>query len=258
MGPTTLGDIVNRGGLAVESSQQGFSTYSQVFIQAMSAFFGAFFGFISVAVKDAVTRSRERKKQYHNALVTLVYEGNRVLLLLEENLHEVAAIKEYVAKTHESPIVPLPINQCKTIPFEPEIINRLGIIDLVNDVFQYQEHLRKFNGSITGLNRHFDLFSSALLAQTVHPRTYLMNLDRYISGLDQIVPFTRALYDETVRLSAGVRVLLRLKRYSKSYPPGFPEMVQAEIGTLRKEIEDSRSQSKKRIDRIIGTDAPKK
>jgi len=234
----------------------------QLLVQAAAAFFGAFFGFVSVAVKDSITRRRDRRKKHRNCLVTIEIDGNRALGLLHENLFEIQCITQAVTKHQDTANVPLPLNRCEQIPVNPTILDGLRNIDLVNDVFMYQENLRKFNGSVATLNRHFELFSRALLAQTVPHETYRVNLQRYVDQLGQLPPFINALIEETMRLVAGARVLLRqdksilerfgLRRQPEKYGPRLTSEVADEVSVLRRELQEVSAKSKKRIDQIVG------
>jgi hypothetical protein len=235
-------------------------------LQAAGAFLGALGGFLAVTVKDRLDRRRARRRANRISLSAIEKDGSRALGLLHESQFEIRCIKQAVAKHEDKTSVPLVLNRCTTIPMNPAHWEGLRNISLINDVFQYEQNIRKFNDSVSTLNHFLDLFSKALLAKTVDHETYRVNLARCIENLDQIRPFIDDLIEETFRLIAAARLMLSddktvlermgIRKKPQEYTPEFRLRVEAEVVVLRKEVEEVSSKDKKRIDKITGKPEP--
>ena len=233
-------------------------------IQAGGAFFGVLCGFGAAAVTAALDRRRERRKAHRKCLAGIEIDGNRTLNLLHGNLFEIRSVKEGAEKHDAESSPPLLLNRCGTIPVNPSLLVGLRNISLVNDVFQYQEDIRKMNESVMRLNHFADLLTSAVIGRTIDPHTYRTNLGIYIKYLDQLSPFINNLIDETLRLVAAARLMLRddktiLQRLGigskpREYAPDFVRRVAAEVDVLKREVDEVSAKDKKRIAKITRPD----
>jgi hypothetical protein len=230
--------------------------------EGAAAFFGAFFAVFLGWCAGVGRRFYDRRRANHRAIVELEYTSNRHLNYLSGAAFEIRSIKDAVEKARSEGVIPAPGNRLEPIPFSESLLTGLSHIDLVNDLFQYLEELRKFNGSVTTLNRQYDLYSNALLNRTIGPEVYARNFSIYLRNLDEISPFIADLEAKAKKLCAASRVLAKssaplldrivTKILKKKYGPQFRAEVAAELKILDAEMAEIRKHSKDHIDRISG------
>jgi hypothetical protein len=225
-----------------------------------AAFFGAFAAVLVSWLTGVAKRFYDRRRANHRALINLEYTSNQHLNYLSTQLFEIKSIKEAVAKSRNEGSIPLPGNRMEPIPIPNDLVRGLTHIDLINDLFEYVEELQKLNGSISTLNRQYDIFSNALLAGTIHPKVYLHNFNVYLCKLDELMPFITDLEEKAKRLCAASRVLARtsaprldrlmVRFLKRKHGADFKAEVDAELKTLEEEIREIRDRSKERIKQL--------
>lgn len=230
---------------------------------AAAAFLGAFLAFVFVRVGDFFKSYSDRTTKNHSALIKLEHAFNGLLTTLDDNIF---VIKEFdtIYETHTQHTnqghVFVWANRLHPVAKLDELILELLNIDLINELFTLNVHLRKLNDSMDTINAAYAESKDALIGGKIDPENYLANVARIHRDLLDIKRFLSSSIEETTQALAAVRVLARnrplmgylLRRLAgHKYGKTFNSKRSAEVATLRTELENTKRESRDRINKVL-------
>ena len=231
---------------------------------ASAAFLGAFLAFIFVRVSDFFKSYSDRTTKNHSALIKLEHTLNGLFNTLDENIFVIETFetiyKTYTKKANQDHVF-VWANRLHPVANLDELILELLNIDLINELFTINIHLRKLNESMDTINDAYAESKDALIGGKIDPENYLANVTRIHKDLLDIKRFISSSIEETTQALAAVRVLARkrplmgylLRRLAgHKYDKTFSSKRAAEIATIRTELENTKRESQDRISKVLG------
>lgn len=231
---------------------------------ASAAFFGAFLAFVFVRVGDFFKSYSDRTAKNHSTLIKLEHTLNGLLNTLDDNIFVIETFetiyKNYAQKTNQDHVF-VWANRLHPVANLDALILELLNIDLINELFTLNIHIRKLNESMDTLNGAYAESKEAMIGGKISQENYLINVERLHKDLLDIKRFISSSIEETTQALAAVRVLARrrplmgylLRRLAgHKYGKKFSSKRAAEIATLRAEIEKIKRESQDRINNVLG------
>jgi hypothetical protein len=231
---------------------------------ASAAFLGAFLAFVFVRVGDFFKSYSDRTTKNHSALIKLEHELNGLLTTLDDNIFVIETFENiyntYTQQANRNHIF-VWANRLHPVANLDELILELLNIDLINELFTLNIHLRKLNESTDTINGAYAETKDALLGGKIDPENYLANVARILKDLLDFKRFISSCIEEITQTLAAVRVLARrrplmgylLRRLAgHKYGKTFNSARAAEVATLRTELENTKRESQNRINRVLG------
>lgn len=228
----------------------------------LSAFLGAFFAYLFTRIAVFFDRMHNRKKCYHNALVALETQCNKFFNVVGNNLF---VINDFIEIGKNNIVKQQPflyINELHTFAIDKKILQNLANIDLINDLFSFEETVAKTNDSISSVNKFLSIMQEALLNKSVDQRTYLANVDIVIHKMSESMVFLEDLDREDKELAAKARVLI--KEHNRSlharfiskllhvrFTPKQLKEVKKELRALDAEMNEICNKDRERINKIV-------
>lgn len=230
---------------------------------AIAAFFGAFLAFLFMRLSDFFKSCSDRISKGHNSLVKIEHLLNALLGTLDENIYVIETFEELYEKNVKNQTqshVFVWANRLNPLKLFDELLPDLLNIDLVNELFTLNIHLRKLNEDIETTNAAYKESKDALISKAIPPDNYLDNITIIKTKLVVIKDFFgNSIYEVTRALSA-VQVLVEnrplmgylLKRLpSYNYGRKFEEKRMSQLNKIRHEIDEGKKSDKTRIDQIL-------
>ncbi len=222
---------------------------------AIAAFLGALFAFGVSQLNEHFKKNRERWFKHRNALVNLEYKLNSILGIISDNKHTFSiSIKSYSnSKTHKIIIWAVP----HTIPFDSSILNSFLDIEMINEIFSYNENIRKSNHDVNALWRAYSEMRNSFLKNEITEVQYMVSLKEFCEGIKLLNQAYDLIDNRTIKLLAGVRLSLRKDKQNDQrwaffmtpkLRPLDDEEVESEIELLRKELKDTQKRSRDELD----------
>ena len=224
------------------------------------AFMGAVFAFIFVRLGDALTRIYQRLAKNQSSLVRLQHHLNDCLGLTSDNIfiiNEYMKIFEnYHADIEEPKIFG---NELHQLPIDKEIPLALTNLEFVNDMYSYQESIRKLNNSMATANRIVNQTTTSFVQGHIAHKTYAANINHYKNTMTTIKAFLEAIKKDTLQLYASARVQSKDNPFlSKIIQQAFKhefttkqrEQVAKEIQKVEREISSIAATSRAKISDI--------
>ncbi len=225
----------------------------------VGAFAGAFFAFIFVRLGNALSNIYDRHVQNYNALVQLEHHLNDCLNIIGDNYYECDVYIKAIEGMNSPDKIHLIMSRLEPIPIKKELLSSLIHIDLVNDLFSLNQHVRKLNEDMISFNDGYELIKKSFIELRISPEQYVMNAKSAIGARNNLKSFLLSAKDEIVQLAAAIRILLRDKPLLLSfvlffaashYDKEFKKKQAEEEVKIKKEIDEI---SKSSADRIRAT-----
>jgi len=228
---------------------------TELLIQGFSAFAGAFFAFLFLRLAEFFSKIYERQLKHYNALVLLETQLNELGGIIHDNLFLIPFFNNAITSgnIYFSKIRQLPINRSHYV--------NLHDIDLINDLFSFNNQLRKLNDDIDSLTDGYLDIKNAYIQHHIQKQDYLINAQIYFEQLIAIEAFLTDMQNRTIQLMAKVRLMA-----NKDIPLGTKigrwfiktsgssikkEDISKEAKKLFKEIESTKTKSQKDIEEIV-------
>lgn len=230
---------------------------------ASAAFLGAFLAFIFVRLGDFFKSYSDRTTKNHIALIKLEHALNGLLTTLDDNIYVIETFEKiYKAYTQSEKRTHVFVwaNRLHPVARLDELILELLNIDLINELFTLNVHLRKLNESMDTINDAYAESKDAMIGGRIDPDNYLTNVKRIHKDLLDIKRFLSNSIEETIQALAAVRVLAKkrplmgylLRRIAgHKYGKAFSAKRSEEILKLRNELETVKSESQQRINEVL-------
>jgi len=240
-----------------------FVAHSIPYIEnGLAAFMGAFFAFLFLRVSDWLTKLYDRQVKGYNGLVKLDQALNRNLALIAHELFVMKSHEGALKETKEEDKISSSPQKFDLFPIHDEILLELTDIKLINELFRYNDDLRKVNYDMSAAN---DSLNN--LIQYSRDRgdvaTYLYNVEKIKSQSFPIYKkfLNNKIKEETFNLLAKTRVLSKRKRplFTKimfwiiriDYSEKLLEKIKDEKKTVLEEYKLIQKESLKEIKKII-------
>ncbi len=230
---------------------------------ASAAFLGAFLAFIFVRIGDFFKSYSDRTSKSYNALIKLEHTLNGLLTSLDDNVYIIETFeniyKNYIEKANNTHVF-LWANKLHPVTRIDELILELLNINLINELFALNIHLRKLNDSMDTINCAYIESKEALISKNIDAENYLTNLENVHKNLLDIKQFLLSYIEETVQALASVRVLAKQrpligsilrKLPGNKYGSNFNTLRSEELIKLRKEMETTKNDSQVKINKAL-------
>lgn len=230
---------------------------------ASAAFLGAFLAFIFVRMGDFFKSYADRTTKNYSALIKLEHALNGLLTSLDDNVYIIKTFeniyKNYSENANNTHVF-LWANKLHPVTKIDELILELLNIDLINELFALNIHLRKLNDSIDTINSAYIESKEALISKNIDTENYLANLKNIHKNLIDIKRFLSSYIEETTQALASVRVLAKhrplmgsiLRRLpGNKYGNSFNALRSKEIIKLRNEMETIKNDSQVKINKTL-------
>lgn len=230
---------------------------------ASAAFLGAFLAFMFVRMGDFFKSYSDRTTKNHTALIKVQHVLNGLLTTLDDNVFVIETFeKNFKFHTEKADQTQIFIwgNRLHPVTQIDEHILDLLNIDLINELFALNVHIRKLNESMDTMNDAYVEIKDALMNNRIDQDNYLDNVKKIHKQLLTIKKFLKSSIEETIQALAAVRVLSKkrpligyLLRIISGYKYGktFDTKRTEEIGILRNELETTVGESQDRINTVL-------
>lgn len=240
-----------------------FSSISQT-NDFISAFCGAFFAFVFVKLGELGTRLYQRQRANQEALVVL----EQVLQDYINRLYGNDFVADDIVKSIQSTLsntdgaAKVNFNFLKPVPIDRTLLLHLRNIDYKNDVFNFFADLDKLNGSLTSIQRYYDLMTTNLISGQLPKKTYTENLKIISEKMTELRKFISASIDDCIDMAAKTRLLLKetpvllitaIQLKPQNYPDDFTSKVKAERKIAEIEMNENTKDSLERIKKIVNS-----
>lgn len=245
--------------------------FNKLFIQvdskfsetASAAFLGAFLAFLFVRIGDFFKAYSDRVSKNHSALIKLEHNLNSLLGTLDDNIYVIETFESLYAKninkTNQTHVF-VWANKLHPVRLIDELILDLLNIDLVNELFSLNTHLRKFNDSAETINGAYIEAKDALISGKIDADNYINNLHRIHNDLVDIKNFISSYIKETTESLSAIRVLAKkrplmgyvLRRVTgHKYSSNFESKRLKELSKLEGEMKEIKQSSGKKIESVL-------
>lgn len=227
------------------------------FIEFLIAIFGPLFAtLLSATLIYFFSRYNQRRLLQFNALVKLETQLQDTIGTLDINLFLIPNFIKVIKAGH------LYFNKLHEIPLDKSHLEQLHDLKLINTVYMYLIDLERLNYDIRNLNTGYEKISGVFIASR-NTAEYNSNVTNLASDLEKIGKFHEHTINKTVRMTAITRLALErdkpfivkcIHKLIKSTMDKFNDQdIDKEVEKVNREMEEVRSESKKEIDSIYGT-----
>ncbi len=231
---------------------------------ASGAFLGAFLAFVFVRFGDFFKSYSDRVTKGHGGLIKLEHLLNSLLGELDDNAYIIdvfeANYKKHAEQNSQNSVF-LWGNRLSEVPLIGDVKLELLNIDLINELFILDVHLKKLNDSLNTVNDVYVESKDALLGGNIDKENYQHNLSNVRTQLQDMKKFIVTNIEETKSALAAVRLLARkrpLMGYvlrllaSHKYGNKFEAQRATEMNKLNAEIHHGQSKGTERIEKVMG------
>ena len=224
------------------------------------SFTGAFFAFLFIRIGDSFNKIYKRQVKNRNALVKIEYEGNRLLNSIYEEIFVIDEFLNTINEIKEEKTVVICFNHFKQLPFDRSVLLELSNIDFINKLFSFVTDLEKFNDSIETIEKLYSEHKNAFMQHLIKPDFFIANTIELESKFIMFKKFGEQLTEETIDILSLTRVLIKEKPFltwlmekisKKNITDRDKKLAKHQKELLKKEIENSVSESRARIDSIL-------
>lgn len=228
-----------------------------------SAFFGAFLAFIFVRIGDFFKSYTDRTKKGYSAMIKISHVLNNMLTNIDDSVYVIenfeTSYKRYKSADNKSHIY---IWANKLQPFQDigDLILELTNVDLINELFSMNVHIRKIADSFDTINASYSESKEAIISKQIDLKSYVGNLDRTYENLVGIKKYLDKFKQEVIYSLAAIRVLSSTKpliNYVLQILPGYKYSKKFEfnrtqaISVLQSELKETLESSQGRLDGIF-------
>lgn len=251
-----------------------FEIFNKLFIEsnskfiesASAAFLGAFLAFIFVRIADFFTSYSDRITKGHSSLVKLQHLLNGLLTSLDDNIYIIECFEKNYATYSKKPLGNSFIwaNRLNQHELMDNLIVDLINIDLINELFSLNTHLKKLNSSIDTINQAYVESKTAFVNKQITEQNYRDNVANIHPAILDIKFFHQNAVMETTKALAATRILTRRKPLlgyiipfasGPKFTSSFEKKREQELNSITKEIEKIKKLSKERIQSILSNDS---
>ena len=230
-------------------------TKTDLIIQGFSAFAGAFFAFFFLRLAEFFTKIYERQLKHYNALVLLETQLNELGGIIHDNLYLIPSFRKAISSGN------IYFSKIRPLPFDRSHYSNLHDLDLINDLFDFNNQLRKLNDDIDSLTDGYQDIKNAYIQHNIQKQNYLINAQIYSEQLIAIEAFLTDMQNRTIQLMAKVRLMA-----NKDLPLGTrigrlfiktsglsikKKDITNEEKKIHKEIESTKRKSRKEIENVV-------
>lgn len=222
-------------------------------MNVISGFAGAFFAFLFIRLAFFCEKRHERKMINHKAFVRLEQFLQVNLGIISSNKFVIDDHLKTFRRMQKEGRILVNFNRFNFFSISDILLDLLNI-DLINDIFYYNNDLRKSNNSLKPINDFFDISRNDLMNNN-GIKSYLDNIPFIREQLDVQNIFLVDLDDVTINLLAKVRFLLRDKApwSSSKYSAQKKKNFKAERERILEEIKRFEKKDKERIGKILNS-----
>lgn len=228
----------------------------------LSAFLGAFFAFLFTRFGTLADKLFVRRQRHRTALVGIEKQGNEYQNLIGDNLFIINDFITIANKNLDDELPFLYFNELHELPIDKKLVNGLGNLDMINNLFNLEANVIKINSSINSLNKFRGVMEHAFINKNIDLPTYLANIRILILKFTEIAVFLNDLETENKNLIAKARILIDGENKSfyifilgkvmkRNLTAKQLKKIPFELEKLDKEIEETRSTDRNRINKLL-------
>lgn len=233
---------------------------------ASAAFLGAFLAFLFIRIGDYFKSYSDRVTKNHSALVKLQHNLNYLLNTLNDNIYFINKFEDIYEKNvnnaNQTNIF-VWTNKLRSVTLIDELILDLLNIDLVNELFILNIHLRKFNDSAETLNDTYLESKDAMISKKIDVENYMSNIQVLYGDLADIKKIINSYINEATEALSAIRVLAKKKPImgyvvqkiaGHKYSHNFKKKRSEELSKLQKELRESKDTSSQKIQSVLNNE----
>jgi hypothetical protein len=228
---------------------------SQLLVQGLSAFAGAFSAFLFLRLAEFLSMVYQRQVRHYNSLVILGIQLNELGGIIHDNIYLIPFFRDAIISGN------IYFSKLRQLPIDRTHYENLHDIDLINDLFSFNYQLRKLNDDMDSLADGYAGIKNAYIQHHIQKQDYLINAQISAELLIALEAFLGDMESRTVQLMAKVNLMLK-----KDVPLGTTMArwfihtsgsslrktdIDKEARRLLKEIEDTKTQSQKEIEEVL-------
>lgn len=228
---------------------------NQLLIEGFSAFAGAFFAFLFLRLAEFLSKLYQRQVQHYNSLINLETQLNEIGGIIHDNLYILPNFIRVISSGN------IYFNNLHQIPIDKSHYQNLYDLELLNELFSYNYQARKLNDDIRSASSGYSDIKNALIQKNINKQGYIVNAKLMSNNLRQIEIFLTEFENITVDLLAKVRIQVRYDRPLGTKMQHFfirpsskkikKQEIEKEKERLLREIEETKTQSQKQIEKIL-------
>lgn len=194
--------------------------------------------------------------QYHKTLVKLERLLNKAIDTININILD---YRNYYKALKEGKVISWTSNE---IPFDPNLLDDLLNIDFINDYFSYLLDVERINKDLLTMQRMYEEMKKYhYIYKVTDKKDFDFNILQHLEKVSQILNFLENSYQSTIRLCAISRLLLKESEKKTllffypikyKYKKDFDKSIEAEVGKLKKEIDEIMKKSQEKIVQLKG------
>ena len=228
---------------------------SPLITAGVGAFLGAVFAFYVSQLNEKIKRNRKRWRDHINGMVFLERYLNEVSDILAGIRAHIRLVLGTVPNTDKEPQVVL--SDPQALPRNPAHLASSLRMELFNELFSYDQKVRKLNNDILTICRSYSEVRSAALSGNLNAPQYLVRFKEYCKGMRVLEKACGLMDDRTMKLLAQTRATLKrdsIHGNSKFFIlPDLEDIskeeIDQELGLLHVEIEQVRTESRDELDK---------
>lgn len=214
---------------------------------------GAFAAFLFLIAERTFGKYRERRVKHFNTLVKAEYILNENLQLISDNIYMVDGFIKVLKEGK------LHVGRFNPLIWEQSILLDLANLEIINRLSAYAVSVRKVNRDLDAIENWYEQLKLALVQKNIDKEVYYANVNIFISQLAIIKKFLLRVDEENETKQSEVRVMMQERNLvdwffdkisTHHLPKGFDKRVRKEQTVLQKERKETRTQSKKEIEKM--------
>ena len=191
-----------------------FATNTTVRDNLSGAFMGAFFAFLFIRFGEVLSKIYNRHAINETALIRFEHHFNDCLDRISDNISIIDIFSNlFNGYTPDTTKIRLFGNELHLLIIEKDSLFSLKNIELINDIFTLNIHLRKINDSMDTLNRMMDQTKKAFIEKQIDHATYAIHIESFKPKLEEIRKFLLAVQKDAIDILATIRVLIKDKQF---------------------------------------------
>lgn len=225
-----------------------------IIAQFFGAFFAAIFAILTFTLTNALSGVYQRNKNHFNFLVKLESKLNRHISHVFPTIYIIDGIYETTKNGGVS------FNNLDAIKLEPiGDFSDLKDIDLLNEVFSYDNGLEMLTSDLSNLSATYSEFRSALITKQISMTEFNIILPHLPDDLNHLKVSWEEHLESIVDLLVQTRIMIRRDKkklwglnwlFTRKLKALTQKEVKAEKIKLMQEMEDIKEQSQKKIAKI--------
>jgi hypothetical protein len=233
-----------------------------ILTQALGSFLGIFLGFVLGQLSEKTKENRSRWKEHGSALAKIEHRLQAVLGLISDNKISIKSALGAIANLKNN--TPIVRSEPHILPLDLSTPLPLLRLKVINELFAYDQTIRKINNDTKMINQAFGEMRSAFIIKGISEEQYIISLKEYGNNLKILEEGYNLIDSETMHLLSVTRLALKydklifIKKFLFRIPPhrAITDIeITHEIKKVENEIQEVQQRSKDKISQYF-SDSP--